>query len=268
MKSGYGALFVTEYLDELYQANSAGKLSEICFPVIRAYDKHKNPGLATAYAFTLWRLGGTDKAVRFCEDPASRLDKLYVEWVLCEAPDNLSRILPIYAAYSKRVTDFEALEHPTVLLLLGRKNQAIDEWRKLRQDKSKKPPRFTTSYELILNYLCDPNPDSETSLLQSIAKSRISEGVPNSRLSAAYARTYVGLMHLAEGDRTTARRHFQAVVDIGPLLWDPCRICPAMLARMDQDPGWPRWIPLKQPPSITTPARINSAHDLYPAAGQ
>jgi len=269
MTSGYGALFVMKYLDELYQGSSVSKGREICQPVIRAYEQHRNPGLSVPYGFVLWRLGEIDKAVKFCDDPASRLDKLYVQWILCEAPDNLTRVLPMHAAYSKQgLTDFEALEHPTVLLLLGRKTQAIDEWRQLRDDKSKKPPRFTTCYEQILNYLCDPNADSEKRLLETIGKSRASEGVSNSRLSVAYARTFIGLTRLAEGDRAAARQHFQSVVDVGPLLWDPCRMCPAMLARMDQDPGWPRWIPLKQPPSITTPARINSAHDLYPAAGQ
>ncbi len=49
---------------------------------------------------------------------------------------------------------------------------------------------------------------------------------------------------LSEGDRTGAREHFGESLDTNIFYYFDYSWSHAFLARMDQDPTWPPWIPL------------------------
>jgi len=63
-----------------------------------------------------------------------------------------------------------------------------------------------------------------------------------SEFNLCEANLHIAMKYLADGNRAEARRHFQASADTGvyyyiEFLWS--RTC---LARMNQDPNWPRWV--------------------------
>jgi hypothetical protein len=67
-----------------------------------------------------------------------------------------------------------------------------------------------------------------------------------SRYLLCGAQYWVGMVRLSEGDRKGAREAFAASVDTG--LWSVFYHAHSqvMLARLDSDPAWPKWIPIKK----------------------
>jgi hypothetical protein len=56
----------------------------------------------------------------------------------------------------------------------------------------------------------------------------------------------IGLRHLSEGDRVGARKHFQNCSDTRVFIYWDYIWARAFLARLEKDPTWPKWIPLKE----------------------
>jgi hypothetical protein len=65
---------------------------------------------------------------------------------------------------------------------------------------------------------------------------------------------YVALERLAQGYRAGARDHFQKALATGVFVFGEYQWSRLFLKRMDQDPTWPTWIPLKEP--ATQPATM------------
>ena len=68
-----------------------------------------------------------------------------------------------------------------------------------------------------------------------------SQGSSSALCEAHY---FVGLAHLAQGDRVTAKQHFQAGLDTGDdwyVCWGFSRL---LLKRLETNPNWPPTIPL------------------------
>ena len=55
----------------------------------------------------------------------------------------------------------------------------------------------------------------------------------------------IGLLRLAEGDRAAARDRFQKGVGTRAVWIYPWAWTKMFLSRLDKDPNWPPWIPLK-----------------------
>jgi hypothetical protein len=53
-----------------------------------------------------------------------------------------------------------------------------------------------------------------------------------------YARYVVGSTHLAQGDRETAKEHFQAVLDTGRIGWASYERSKVYLKRLEENPNW------------------------------
>ena len=51
---------------------------------------------------------------------------------------------------------------------------------------------------------------------------------------------------MVEGDRTGAREHFRAAVKTHVYWPFHYHLSRVSLARMEQDPDWPRWLPAKK----------------------
>ncbi len=56
----------------------------------------------------------------------------------------------------------------------------------------------------------------------------------------------IALHLLADGDRAGARDHFRRCVATNYFITMPYHWAAAFLARMEQDPAWPPWIPQKK----------------------
>jgi len=56
----------------------------------------------------------------------------------------------------------------------------------------------------------------------------------------------IGLIRLGDGDRDSARRHLKASVEAHDPYTRNYKVSRAFLARMEKDPTWPPWIPVKK----------------------
>ena len=68
------------------------------------------------------------------------------------------------------------------------------------------------------------------------------EGVSDSRYEQARAHFVIGMQRLAEGNRTSARAHFQTAVAYRFDYSFFSAMCRALLSQMDREPTWPEWI--------------------------
>jgi tetratricopeptide (TPR) repeat protein len=66
-----------------------------------------------------------------------------------------------------------------------------------------------------------------------------------SRVAACQAHYFIGLTRLAAGDRAAARQHFQASADLRIFGSLEVQLSRALLAQLDREPTWPRWIPAR-----------------------
>jgi len=64
---------------------------------------------------------------------------------------------------------------------------------------------------------------------------------------------YVALDRLAQADRAGAHEHFQKVLYTGKFDFAEYQLSRVFLKRMDRDPNWPPWIPLREPAAQPTP---------------
>jgi ATP/maltotriose-dependent transcriptional regulator MalT len=164
---------------------------------------------------------------------------------LAELPDGPSRALQAYRENCELFTEgyFVVLNQAT-LLFLGRRTEAMTACEDLRQHPELLPDLNRGHYLRILDY-CGGN-ISEEELLKAEAGSRINQ---------CDARFYVALDRLSQGDRAGAREHFRKILATGVFGLMECQWSRLFLKRMEQDPTWPRWIPLKEPATqpTTTP---------------
>lgn len=106
--------------------------------------------------------------------------------------------------------------------------------RQFSRDLRESGSRFGTDeqWRRILDYTCGDL--SEDALLADLK---------DSRASLCQAHFIVGMTHLASGDRDQARKHFRASSDLKIINYIEDYMSRALLAQLDRNPDWPRWIP-------------------------
>jgi hypothetical protein len=123
------------------------------------------------------------------------------------------------------------LDAELVLRMLGDNAAAQAAARRLR-DKAPSWPWRHEWYRKLLEYDCG-----------SISADGLLEFAGASRLNQCEANFHIALTCLGDGDRATARVHFQKSADpLGAIYFNEWQWSRVFLARMDQDPQWPRWI--------------------------
>jgi hypothetical protein len=181
----------------------------------------------------LIRAGDLAGAIALANDARRKPIKMTqyaVPMILAESDPKLARALNQTAA-TRQTGRIGELWPPLVLCLLGDRAEAEKAWRALRQRK----PHWRWRggwYERLLDFDCG-----------DIAAQQLLARAGTSQLNQCEANFYVAMKYLADGDRAQARKHFQASVDTGVFLYIEYQWSRIFLARMDQDPNWPRWIP-------------------------
>ena len=61
------------------------------------------------------------------------------------------------------------------------------------------------------------------------------------------AHFFIAMDELSQGHREAARNHFEEAVRTRVFIWLDYHWSKAFLGRMNADPEWPKWIPLKRP---------------------
>ena len=147
----------------------------------------------------------------------------------------LASIREAYEYYSKKIiSEHMSSELDTcrrIFFLLGRNDEAISAYRAAR-------PRLAAETDVAekcyFDYGCDDI--SEDELMRSVE-------MRGERL-AAYQ--LIALRHLAQGDRSAARKAFERAHQLQMIEWSTVDLMRTYLIRMEQDPTWPPWIPIKK----------------------
>jgi serine/threonine protein kinase len=124
---------------------------------------------------------------------------------------------------------------PIILLFLGRKDEAAALYRDMAEAGVHQPLDRTRWYQKACEYWAGMRSADE-----------LLAGAAGSQWFLCEGHFFVGLHLLAEGDRAEARRHFEACVATRVLQFMEYDWSRAFLARMENDPTWPPWIPIRQ----------------------
>jgi len=153
-----------------------------------------------------------------------------VAMILVESDPKLARSLNLAAA-AQQSTSPVGLGPTLVLCLLGDKIEAEKACRALRRRKPHWPWRGGW-YERLLDFDCG-----------DMTAQQLLERTGASQFNQCEANYHIAMKYLAEGNRTEGRKHFQAAFDTGIYWYGEYSWSKTFLARMRQDPNWPRWIP-------------------------
>jgi hypothetical protein len=161
--------------------------------------------------------------------------KMVRAYALALLPDGQARLAGAYEDLMRvPPTGVWAIEPARIYLLMGARSDAISAARESRARAKQMVPWLYEWYGRVLDYDCGLI--SEDELLAAAGRERLHQ---------CEAHFYIALMHLADGDRTGAAEHFRACIRTRIFDYIEYGWSRAFLARMDQDPAWPPWIPLK-----------------------
>jgi tetratricopeptide (TPR) repeat protein len=195
-----------------------------------------NSEIAYRYAMALYRRGEVEKALEFANTHFRPIGvhRSTRACLLAEFSDRKDEAVAVYREHISKLPVWHgACEWSFFLMFLGRKAESISAMREARPQLDRAPP----VYAAIGDYLIDPDPESARKLLRAVDRSKPDQ---------TEAHFIIGLTRLADGDRQGAREQFEAVVATRCFYTGSYDLCRVFLARMQQVPHWPAWIPVKK----------------------
>jgi hypothetical protein len=119
------------------------------------------------------------------------------------------------------------------LCFLGQKEAALEVLRPYQPNASHE---FAKLCAKMVDYCQEPVAATKKNLLEFASRTK------GFQMRSHLA---IGLRQLVEGDRASARQHFQEGVAVRQPYFIGFPECRALLARMQKDPTWPPWIPVQ-----------------------
>ncbi len=157
-------------------------------------------------------------------------------FMLAELPDGHKQANNLYAEIATQDLSSWGLFNSQLLLrFLGRKEAAIEVSQKFLRQPDRFPPVRRDSFQRALEYCAGRRSADE--LLDSLR---------GSRADLVNAHLCVALTALAEGNREEARKHFRLCMQTRFIEFLPYDVGTMLLGRMEHDPTWPPWIPVKK----------------------
>jgi serine/threonine protein kinase/tetratricopeptide (TPR) repeat protein len=198
----------------------------------RAAENSEAPVFADRYAQALYRRGQTREALEVLNRRKWKtfLGDYFRVCILAELHPRDRRAA--YEEIAKRyMPEHEGFAGYMVNLLctLGYKDEAVAICRaRVQQGLGAAAPKHNLDYwtEVI----------SEHEFLKLMGQAR---------LERFYGHYHVALVRLTKGDRAGAREHLRQAVQIRPILHYAADFSRSFLARMEKDPTWPPWVPMK-----------------------
>jgi hypothetical protein len=157
--------------------------------------------------------------------------------VLAELPDGRRLAIQEYGRFSRTYPEEPPrlyLESHNVLMLLGRKEQAIALLKNYRLPRGQLPMNWKALE------------DKRRFATGELSEEEHLARAGTSRWAQSNAHLEVGLSRLAGGDRAGARSHFQKAVATRAYWYGSYYYAQMFLSRLEKDPTWPPWIPMKQ----------------------
>jgi tetratricopeptide (TPR) repeat protein len=230
-----------DYFDYLGKEQNEALLKECR----RARAKTNDPAVARFCVSRLYRLGQFEEARDLVDQRlaqvVSKMNYLVERgFVVAELADGQAGAqAAAEAALREALTapaSSAATQGPHLLLrLLGRKPQAEEVCRQIRARLTGPFPDRPEWNKKLLDYNCGELTDEQ--LLQ---------GAGSSRWDQCEAHFVMAMRKLADGNRANAREHFRQCIATGVFRFYEYRWSRAFLSRMEKDPNWPPWIPLKK----------------------
>jgi hypothetical protein len=187
----------------------------------------------------LYRRGEYDQALAATDRARARghgLPRVERGFILAELPDGPRRATAAFEdAAAEDDPSYFRLFAPSILLLLGRRADAVQAACKLRSDPTVVPPRDRDWYQHRLDYLCDRITDDQLLRAAGACRPKLCE-----------AHFQIGLWHLADGDRAGAREHLRKCDETRVFIYWEHEWGRAFLRRLEKGSTWPPWIPVKE----------------------
>jgi tetratricopeptide (TPR) repeat protein len=199
----------------------------------RATEGRGDPMIRVNYAVALYQRGNYDQAYAVMSQTTGEpvLDLVRVI-LLAELPDGVRRANQLLQEVAARdLGAWDLFNSQLIMRFMGRKQEAIEVSRRFLARPDRFPPVRKESFRRALEYSAGQK--SETDLLNSMR---------TSRLDLSNAHFSIALSALADGDRIKTKRHLQRCLDTRYFEALPYSLSRPLLARMNQDPAWPRWI--------------------------
>ena len=210
----------------------------------RISEQTTNQWVLLSFARELYRRGEYQRAAEFLDrrkEGPGRTHTFHVvrAYVLAELPDGSARALEAYkdAAALTGTSDWPA---HMVLPVLGRKAEAVAVTRELRHQVE-----LRRQAGLMLSAAPEWNQRLADYSSDLIPAEELLRAAGRSRLNRCMAHYQIGLRLLGEGDRPGARDQFRRCVATNAYLMFAYQWAEAFLARLEQDPAWPPWVPAK-----------------------
>jgi len=220
----------------------------------KGYQETESTATRFTYVCSLYEQGQFEKALEVIERAggpegsssrdAKSASSLYQfrPFITAELPDGPSRALEAYRENCELYQQaypggYGAVFNQATLLFLGKRTEA--------KAASRELTGLYREHDLRILEYCAGSISAEDFLKAEV----------ESRGNQCEAHFYVALDRLAQGDRAGAREHFEKSLATGVFPFTEYQWSRLFLKRMDQDPNWPPWIPLREPATqpTTTP---------------
>jgi serine/threonine protein kinase len=202
-------------------------------------ERSKLPIFSYLCGLSLYRAGEVAKAAAMLnssKDGSAAIDVLRA-FAVAEMRLDTAQGIKVYEEAANHYRDRGELDFLQLALLgLGQAPRASSALREIRQSAPPYPKFYRGFFETAAAYVC--NELSEDELMRRAG---------NERWDQAIGALRIGLRRLGEGDRRGARECFQKIASWPVFgVWDH-DLGWVLLKRMEQDPGWPPWIPARGP---------------------
>lgn len=192
----------------------------------------------TFLVLALYRAGRFQEALDLCDERKLRFkDARFTDFlrgfIFAGTSDSPQKCVAAFELHRKETLDSINTHRftYTVQCLAGEVERARAYSRELRTAGIRLAPN-EKSWRTILDYCCGDL--GEDALLAKLT---------NSRTAQCEAHFFIACTHLANGNRRQAREHFRASGDLKVLQFVEDHMSRALIAQLDRDPDWPRWIP-------------------------
>jgi serine/threonine protein kinase len=217
--------------------NYVGQHDAALAELARISEQTGHIGVITSYALELYKRGEYHRAAEFLErrkmEPTNTATIHVVRGlVLAELPNGPARALQAYKDATALGANLDGFAPEMLLLFLGRKTEALAAFQERRRQDVMPPPE---GRYWILDYASG-----------LITADEVLEAAGRSRARRNAAHFGIAFHLLADGDRAGARDHFRRCVASSFFMNMPHNWAKAILARMEHDPAWPPWIPMKE----------------------
>jgi serine/threonine protein kinase len=217
----------------------------------------KGPWPATYYALGLYRRGQFKEALKVLdgleEKDIGAFQEMMRMFILAELPEGGA--MQLYRKTVKRYQGTTPLFLHTLLYRLGSKKEAVAAYKNVRLPEALASAR-SGSYAKLLAYN-----------REAITAKQLLDAGKDSAYHQCNAHFFIAMKLLADGDRVAARDHFSECVKTRCFDFDAYDWSRAFLARMNQDPHWPRFLSPKEQatPDLSPPPSQIKIHIGRPA---